>query len=147
MEERKGWIWEWSQSFHVHPASECVPVSVGCSRILHAANVVSAGNCPSLFIFISHSLPSFFFLSNSHYNSSNTVPVFLILFFSLALFISLFPPLAGRLTLHWSNAVCSQSFNSLLQQSCSVKLFGSFQPAKLSLTMIPQKKSLHFLPI
>lgn len=41
------------------PASECVPVSVGCSRILHAANVVSAaGTCPSLLIFISHLLLS-----------------------------------------------------------------------------------------
>lgn len=34
MDERKGWIGELSQSFHVRPASEYVPVSVSRSRIL-----------------------------------------------------------------------------------------------------------------
>lgn len=44
-----------------------------------------------------------------------------------------------------SNTVRLQSLNSLLQQSCGVKLFGSFQAAKLSVTMTGQNKSLHFL--
>lgn len=62
-----------------------------------------------------------FFLSNSHYNSSNAISVSLIWFSSLS--VCLFISLAGRLTPHLSNAVCSHSFNSLLQQSCNVKQF------------------------
>lgn len=49
-------FWEWSQSFHVHTTTECLPVSAGCSRILHAANVASAGDCSSLFFSLSHQL-------------------------------------------------------------------------------------------
>lgn len=41
-------------------ACECVPVLASCSRILHAANVASAGNCPSLFFSISHQPLSLF---------------------------------------------------------------------------------------
>lgn len=78
------------------------------------------------------------------YSSSlfNMIPVSCSLSLSLSLCISFLHWLAGSLFINLMQF--AQSFSSLLQQSCSVKLLGSLQPAKLSLTGIPQKTNLQF---
>lgn len=65
------------------------------------------------------------------------------IFFCLSSIVGL--SLADRPGLCKSNRAPSLSLNPLLQQSGGAKLFGSSQAAKLSLTVTPQKWSLHFL--
>lgn len=76
-------------------------------------------------------------------NFSNVILLFLTFFFCLSSIVGL--SLADRPGLRKSNRAPSLSLNPLLQQSGGAKLCGSSQAAKLSLTVTPQKWSLHFL--
>lgn len=142
-------FWEWSQSFHVHTTTECLPVSAGCSRILHAANVASAGDCSSLFFSLSHQLlllfpspgvitiPLIQLLSNLIWFS----PLCRSLF--LSVFIQLFHWLADSLFINlmqFAHIHSALSFSSLVVEN----YWGFSQLAKLSLTVIPQKRNLQF---